>query len=468
MFKQFSDDLKSSIVVFLVALPLCLGIALASNAPLSSGIISGIVGGVVVGFLSNSPISVSGPAAGLTVIVASGIASLGDFQLLTFAVLIAGVIQILLGLMKAGQIGDYFPSATIKGMLAAIGLILIIKQIPNALGVSYQDFSFNNVDTGVVIISVLSLGIMILWDRFSHQGVSLFKFVPGALVAVLLSVFFNHFFSLVSSGKLVSIPNDLFRPLTEFKFDQLGLLLQVSFTLAVVASLETLLCIDAADRLDERKRKTNKDRELIAQGVGNIISGILGGLPITAVIVRTSANVNAGAKSKLSAIFHGLWLLICVLLIPGFLSLIPLATLACILLLVGYKLTKPAFYFEMYKKGLDQLFLFTVTILSILFTDLLKGIFIGLIFSLIFEVKRIRYKVITQEVRDQKLVIKFISAPSFFHRPQILKAINSINTDVRTVVFDNSKKFDINLDVKDFLRDQKQDLEAKKYEVVFL
>ena len=350
---SFLNDLKASLVVFLVALPLCLGIALASNSPLSSGLIAGIIGGIVVGFLSHSQISVSGPAAGLTVIVASGITQLGGFQNFGLAVFLAGLMQILFGLLRGGRIGDYFPTSVIKGMLAAIGLILIIKQLPNALGIA-KGAPMTQVHMGTIFISVLALGIMLTWDQLAQKGIGFFKMVPGALVAVVVTLLVNLQFQFVGQEQLVTLPSDIFSGLGMPNFSNLNFsVISVALTIALVASLETLLCIDAADKIDPEKRKTNKNRELFAQGVGNGLCGLIGGLPVTAVIVRTSANVAAGARTKFSAVFHGGWLILCVLLIPGVLNLIPLATLACVLLLVGYKLTKPSFFVEMPISGVS-------------------------------------------------------------------------------------------------------------------
>lgn len=449
---DFRDDIKSSVVVFLVALPLCLGISLASNAPLASGLIAGIIGGIVVGALSGSQVSVSGPAAGLTVIVVNGIAELGGFETFGLAVLMAGLFQVLFGLMRGGIIGDYFPTAVIKGMLGAIGLILIIKQVPNA-------FSQNVM--GVNIISIVSLAIILLWDKVPT------KIIPGPLIAVIVSVVLNQIFKLVDGEYLVNLPHDVFSdfkmlPFGEFSFA----VVKIGFTIAVVASLETLLCIDASDKLDHEKRKTNKNRELVAQGVGTSLSGILGGLPITAVIVRSSTNINAGAKTKMSAIFHGIWILLCVLFIPGLLNMIPLATLACVLLTVGYKLIKPTYFIHQYKRGWDQLLIFSATILAILLTDLLIGIFIGLFIAIIFEIKKPAISCMEIEDEGGKVHVKFVKNASFLHKAKIHKILSDISHD-KHVHFYGLKSFRINVDIREMINDYHMEARKKGRKISF-
>lgn len=442
---DFKDDIKSSVVVFLVALPLCLGISLASNAPLASGLIAGIIGGIVVGALSGSQVSVSGPAAGLTVIVINGIAELGGFHAFGMAVLTAGLFQVLFGLLRGGIIGDYFPTAVIKGMLGAIGLILIIKQMPNA---------FSKEVMGVNIISLVSLGIILLWDKVPT------KIIPGPLVAVIVSVILNQIFHLVEGEHLVNLPSAIF---SDFKMLSLGgfnlTVLKIGFTIAVVASLETLLCIDASDKLDPEKRTTNKNRELVAQGVGTSLSGLAGGLPITAVIVRSSTNINSGAKTKMSAIFHGFWILLCVLFIPGLLNLIPLATLACVLLTVGYKLIKPSYFLHQYKRGWDQLVIFSTTIVAILLTDLLIGIFIGLFVAIIFEIRKPALSCMEIEDDGGKVHVKFVKNVSFLHKAKIHKILSDISHD-RHVHFYGLKSFRVHVDIRDMISDYKD--EARK------
>ncbi len=418
LFANLNSDFASGLVVFLVALPLCLGIALASGAPLFAGIISGVVGGIVVGFLSKSHLSVSGPAAGLTAIVLGAITSLGNFQLFLLAVLLAGILQIILGFIKAGSISSYFPNNVIEGMLAGIGVIIFTKQIPHAVGYDkdYEgDMTFlqndgqntfselfsilNKVQFGAVIITIVSLLIIIIWNR--TPALKKLKLIPAALVAVIAGVIINEVFKATGSdlaiGKehLVSLP--IPKSIGEFKAiflfpDFSGIMNKqvwiVAFTIAIVASIETLLCIEASDKMDIHKRITDTNVELKAQGVGNIISALLGGLPMTSVVVRTSANANAGAESKLSAIIHGFLLLISAVSIPFVLNKIPLATLAAILLLIGYKLANPKTLKHFWDKDrIYQFIPFLATLLGVVFLDLLKGVALGLVISVVFVLK---------------------------------------------------------------------------------
>ena len=372
--RNLKYDLPAGLVVFLVALPLCLGIALASGAPMFSGIIAGIIGGVVIGFLSGSHTSVSGPAAGLIIIVLSAIDTLGSYEAFLLSLVLAGFIQVLFGFFKAGVISLYFPSNVIKGMLAAIGLTLILKQIPHFLGVDGDDFgemeffqkdgnttfsylaeAFDGVNYGVMITGAVSFIVMLLWDTRWLKNVGLLKQIPAALVAVIFGVLTNIIYAFVypeftiAQTHLVTLPSfnsfDGFKEVLIFPdisaFGNYKVYI-TAFTLAFVASLETLLSVEAVDKLDPQKRSTPPNRELLAQGTGNILSGLIGGLPITAVIVRSSANLGAGGKSKLSAIFHGVLLVLAVLIFAKYINYIPLSSLAAILILVGYKLTKPS------------------------------------------------------------------------------------------------------------------------------
>ena len=420
LFANLKSDFASGLVVFLVALPLCLGIAMASGAPLFSGIISGVVGGIVVGYLSKSHLSVSGPAAGLTAIILTAITDLGAFDIFLTAVFIAGLIQLALGFIKAGSISNYFPTNVIEGMLAGIGIIIILKQLPHAFGYDSDfegDMAFaqadgnntfstlfgvlNHIQLGSIIISFVSLAILIVWDKISF--LKKLKLVPGALVAVVIGVVLNEIFVATGSSlaimkeHLVSLPV----PTTLEEFKQIivtpnfsGItnpkVWVVALTIAIVASIETLLCIEASDRMDVHKRYTDTNVELKAQGVGNIVSSLLGGLPMTSVVVRTSANNNAGAKSKMSAIIHGILLLVSVLTIPFILNKIPLATLAAILILVGYKLAKPATFKHFWEKGKYQFVPFIATLLAVVFLDLLKGVALGIFISIIFVLKVMR------------------------------------------------------------------------------
>ena len=409
MFKYIKNDLPASIVVFFVALPLCLGIALASGAPLFSGVIAGIIGGIVVGALSGSKIGVSGPAAGLAAIVLTAIGTLGSYENFLVAVVLAGIIQLLFGVLKAGIIGYYFPSSVIKGMLTGIGIIIILKQIPHFFGYDSDpegDFSFIQVDgensfselikminyiqPGSALIGLIGLGILIFWDKILSKKGKFFQVIQGPLVAVIIGIIFyvitrtNDMFS-ISASHLVSvpIPEDVTSFFNQFRFPNFGAISNpevwiTGFTIALVASLETLLCVEATDKLDPHKNVTPTNKELLAQGAGNIFSGLIGGLPITQVIVRSSANIQSGGRTKLSAIIHGFLLLISVILIPRLLNMIPLSVLAAILLVVGYKLAKPALFKKMYDLGWKQSIPFFVTIIGIVFTDLLVGISLGL------------------------------------------------------------------------------------------
>lgn len=417
--RALSQDLPAGLVVFLVALPLCLGISLASGAPLLAGLVAGIVGGVLVSWVSGSQLSVSGPAAGLTAIVLSGIQQAGTYEAFLVAVVLAGVIQILLGVVKAGVIGMYFPTSVIRGMLAGIGLILIQKQIPHFLGADsdfFEDLNFfqpdglntltavrdalDKLQPGALLIGLLSLGILLLWERPALKRVRLLQLLPGALVAVVGAVLVNAALAAtkpewqVQSSHLVQLPviNGVSDVLAALRFPDWSVLLQskvwlLALTIAVVASLESLLSVEAVDKLDPHKRRTPTSRELVAQGVGNVTSGLLGGLPLTAVIVRSSANINAGGQTRMSAFFHGLLLLAAVLFLEPILNLIPYSALAAVLLMVGFKLTKPSLYRTQWKLGWAQFLPFIVTVSMVFFTDLLKGVGVGLAVAVFYILK---------------------------------------------------------------------------------
>ncbi|MES2872117.1 MAG: SulP family inorganic anion transporter [Bacteroidota bacterium] len=413
MFSKIKSDLPASLVVFLVALPLCLGVALASGAPLLSGIISGIIGGVVVGILSESHTSVSGPAAGLAAVVLSAITQLQSFEIFLLAVVLAGVFQLIMGIFKTGFVANYIPSNVIKGLLAAIGIILILKQIPHAIGFdknNENDFSFFQHDgentfsalkhvythfsIGVVILSGLSLLVLINWDKTPLKK---YSFFPASLFVVFLGIFMNFIYQrffpqlYIDQSHLVNIP----------KFDGISSLIKlpsfenignyqvwvIALTIALVASLETLLNLEAVENIDPHKRQASPNRELVAQGIGNICAGLIGGLPITSVIVRSSVNIHAGAQTKISTIIHGLFLFSSIVFIGSLLNLIPLASLATILIVTGYKLAKKELFMSMYKKGLNQFIPFLATIVFIIFTDLLIGIAIGLVISIFYLLK---------------------------------------------------------------------------------
>lgn len=460
LFSNLKSDFASGLVVFLVALPLCLGIALASGAPLFSGIISGIVGGIIVGYLSQSHLSVSGPAAGLTAIVLTAITDLGSFNAFLLAVLLAGLIQLALGFIKAGSISNYFPNNVIEGMLAGIGVIIILKQIPHAFGYD-PDFEgdesffqpdgqntfseifniFNHIQLGSIVIAATSLAILILWNKVDI--LKKVKLIPPALVAVIVSVLLNEFF--IQSGSnlaivkehLVSLPvpttleefkNIIVTP--DFTAISNSKVWIVAITIAIVASIETLLCIEASDRMDAQKRYTNTNVELKAQGIGNIISSILGGLPMTSVVVRTSANNTAGAKSKMSAIIHGVLLLVSVVAIPSILNKIPLATLAAVLLLVGYKLANPITIKHFWEKGKYQFIPFIATFSAVVFTDLLKGVALGMIISIIFVLKgnmKRAYHFRKEEYHDGDIIhIDLAQEVSFLNKAAIKTTLSEI------------------------------------------
>lgn len=457
-FQNAGSDLSASIVVLLVALPLCLGIALGSGAPLFSGIIAGIVGGIVIGTLSGSQLSVSGPAAGLTVIVATAILKLQVYEAFLLAVVMAGILQLLLGFIKAGVIGDYVPNSVIKGMLAAIGFILILKQFPHLIGYDADfvgDETFSQGDNkntfsemfqavkfitpSAVFIGGISLLIMALWERKFIKKNKLLQIIPGPLIVVLAGVAINGVFKTNHPGsaldvkQLVSLPvaNDVASFFSFFTFPDIRFLNNpdvwiTAITLAIVASLETLLGIEAVDKLDPLKRVSPANRELKAQGIGNIVSGLIGGLPLTSVVVRSSANVSAGAKTKISAIMHGLLLLLCVMFIPVMLNKIPLSALAAVLIFTGYKLARLSLFKEFFKKGWDQFVPFVVTITAILITDLLLGIVVGIIVGLFFMV-RSNFRSSVFVVNDNNnYLIRFRKDVSFLNKPIIKKKLEDV------------------------------------------
>ena len=418
---QFADsgaslrrDIPASVVVFLVALPLCLGVALASGAPIVAGLVAGIIGGLVVAPISGASLMVSGPAAGLTTVVALAITKLGGFELFLVALVIAGALQLAFGMLRFGFIASYFPSSVIKGMLAAIGLILILKQVPHALGYDADpegDFAFrqpdqettfsalggmlDRIEPGAVVISLLGLGLLLLWDRPAFKRLRLM--LPGPLVVVVAGLVLNTLLArtapawALADGHLVQLPGDGTPSglLAELTLPRWSALLQpavwmVAVTIALVASLETLLSLEATDKLDPQKRRSPANRELLAQGVGNLLSGLVGGIPLTGVIVRSAANIEAGARTRLSAILHAVWLLLAVLLVPGLLNQIPLAALAAVLLHVGWKLAHPLQLIRAWQVGREQFIPFFVTIGAILVTDLLVGVICGLLTGAFF------------------------------------------------------------------------------------
>jgi len=500
---SLGKDIPAGLVVFFVALPLCLGISLASGAPLFSGVVTGIVGGLLVAWLSGSQLSVSGPAAGLTVIVLNGIETLGSFDAFLLAVVLAGAIQLALGFFKAGIIGLYFPSSVIRGMLAAIGLILILKQIPHFLGADEDFFgemqffqsdgrntfseighAFASIELGALLIGIISLAILLVWDQPGLKRFKFFKLVPGALVVVLLSIAVNALFIIfvpelaVASTHLVNLPiinglGDLGSELRFLSFDQVAnpSLYVVAFTIAVVASLETLLSVEAVDKLDPHKRRSNTNRELKAQGIGNMVSGLVGGLPMTAVIVRSSTNVAAGGQTRIASFVHGLFLLLSVLFLAGFMNQIPLSALAAVLLIVGFKLTKPSLYKGQFKLGWEQFIPFIVTVVAILFTDLLVGISIGLAVGVLYILKanyKSPYFYHKEEHKDrEKIRIKLSEHVSFLNKASIILTLDHLPHDSH-VVIDGENSAYIDYDVVEAIQEFKKTAHERNIEVELL
>ena len=465
MFKHIKSDIPASIVVFFVALPLCLGIALASGAPLFSGLIAGIVGGIFVGALSGSKIGVSGPAAGLAAIVLTAIGALGGYENFLVAVVLGGIIQIIFGILKAGVIGYYFPSSVIKGMLTGIGIIIILKQIPHFFGYDPDpegDWAFfqvdgentfseifntiNNISPGATLVAVIGMAILLLWDKVLSKKGKIFQLVQGPLVAVAVGIIFfivtqNSEIFAISSEHLVSVPvpKDAASFIGQFSFPNFSAITNpqvwvTAFTIALVASLETLLCVEATDKLDPHKNVTPTNRELLAQGAGNIVSGLIGGLPITQVIVRSSANIQSNGRTKLSAIIHGFLLLISVILIPTLLNMIPLSVLAAILFIVGYKLAKPALFIKMYQLGWKQSVPFFVTVFGIVFTDLLIGISLGLAVGIVVILLKSYQNSHFLHIEDNsngkhKIKMSLAEEVTFFNKGAILKELDNLPRD---------------------------------------
>ena len=485
VFSTLAQDAPAGLVVFLVALPLCLGISLASGAPLLAGVISGIVGGVLVSLLSGSHLSVSGPAAGLTVVMLSAIASLGSWPAVLAATAVAGVIQLLLGVARAGIIALYFPGTVIRGMLAAIGIILILKQLPHFLGADtdyFEDMKFLQVNgqntfsaiaaaaralsPGSVLVGGVALALLLLWDSAPMRRLAWVRLVPGALVAVLAAVALNQLLHRLAPAwqvrpeHLVKLPvlSSLSQLASEMTFPDFNALRRpatysVAFTIAIVASLETLLSVEAVDNLDPQKRRTPPNRELLAQGVGNLVSGLLGGLPLTAVIVRSSANIAAGAQSRYSAFIHGLLLLTSLLFLGAVLNLIPLSALAAVLLLVGFKLTKPALYRAQWRLGWAQFGPFIITIGAVLFTDLLKGVSIGLILGFFFILKdnakagsHLRRDALGDAEDPSHLHLRLPEHVSFLNKASIVTTLEQLPAGSR-VILDGTRTTAIDHDV---------------------
>jgi MFS superfamily sulfate permease-like transporter len=461
-FKNLKKDIPASIVVFFVALPLCLGIALASGAPPFAGLISGIIGGILVGSWSGSQLGVSGPAAGLAAIVAVAITDLGGFDIFLVAVVIGGLIQIVFGLLKLGIIGYYFPSSVIKGMLTGIGIIIFLKQIPHFFGLDKDpesDWNFYQIDgentfseishigeyisPGATLIGVIALAILLLWSNVLQGKSKLFEIVQGPLVVVVIGIVFyvvtgDQGYWSISKDHLVNVPVpegfDSF--IGQFKFpdfSQIGNIdvIITGFTIAIVASLETLLCVEATDKLDPLKRVTPTNKELIAQGVGNVASGCIGGLPITQVIVRSSANIQSGGQSKMSAILHGFLLLASVILIPTLMNKIPLSVLAAILLIVGYKLAKPSVFKQMWTSGWRQFIPFITTVLLLQFNFLLGvgvGLALGIIITLFQSYQNSHFLHAVESDDSGRHEVKMVLAEevTFFNKATILRELDSL------------------------------------------
>jgi MFS superfamily sulfate permease-like transporter len=502
MFKELKSDLPASIVVFFVAVPLCLGIALASGAPLFAGIIAGIVGGIVVGIASGSPLGVSGPAAGLAVIVLTSIAAIGSWPAFLLAVVLAGILQLIMGFAKAGFIAYFFPSSVIKGMLTGIGLLIILKQIPHAVGydkdpegdlayiqadggttLSSISDAFNALTPGAVLISAIAIAILIFWDKVLIKKHKIFQIIQGPIVVVALGIVMNYLYQSgtlnfsLAADQVVRLPvaNSLAEFFTFFTFPDFSAITnfkvwEVAVVLAIVASLETLLCVEATDKLDPYKRVTPTNKELKAQGLGNMLSGLIGGLPITQVIVRSTANITFGGKTKMSAILHGVFLLISAITIAGLLNMIPLASLAAILILVGYKLAKPALFKQMYKLGWEQFIPFVATVVGILATDLLKGITIGVLFG-IFYTLRHSYRnshymkdIRTTEEGNEVHHLVLAEEVSFFNKANVIQALDAIPANSK-VVIDFSKSKSVAHDVLELIHNYEINAKTKNITV---
>ena len=498
LFANLKFDLPAGLVVFLVALPLCLGISLASGAPFFSGIISGIIGGILIGALSNSPLSVSGPAAGLAALVLGAITSIGDFSLFLCAVFIAGILQMLLGVAKLGGIANYIPGSVIKGMLTSIGILIIAKQIPHAFGYDKDEkgnitelFPYGqedlhellqplqHIEVGVFLLCLISIIIMVVWDMpFIKKRVS---FVPGALIAVVVSVVINEIW--IKSGSQLAVMNEhlvqikvassaneffSFFTLPDFNGFLNGSVIVYGIVIALIASLETLLSIEAVDNLDPQRRVTNTNKELFAQGVGNTVAGLIGGLPVTSVIVRSSANVNSGGKSKLSTIIHGTLLLVSIILIPGLLNKIPLSALAAILLLTGYKLAKPAVFKNFWTAGKFQFIPFIVTVVVIIAVDLFgvlpalsgKGLLVGVLTGIVAAAGSILYGNLknsyyfhSENHKDGDMInIRLSEEVSFLNKAAIRQTLDHMPEN-STVLIDASNTKYIDYDVLELIKE---------------
>jgi MFS superfamily sulfate permease-like transporter len=485
--RNLKYDLPAGLIVFLVALPLCLGIALASNAPLFSGLVSGVVAGILVGLLSGSQLSVSGPAAGLTVIVSAAIAQLGSFELFLCAVVLAGVLQIFLGMARAGFVGGMVPNSVIQGMLVAIGLTIILKQFQHLVGGHSQVSA--DLGNGVFVqshgvlpdiyrssltlhptalfIGVLSLALLFSWNHFANRKTPILSKIPGPLVAVAVGILINeclrrfapewalsssdsHLVQLPSISGLEGLGSVLTAP--NFSGFTSSAVWMVAITIAVIGSLETLLSLEATEKMDPLRRPANSDRELFAQGIGNITSGLLGGLPMTSVIVRSSANVFSGGRTRASAVFHGLFLLLSVLFLPRLLNLIPLASLAAILISVGFKLAHPKVFWGFYKQGLDQFLPFILTVGAVLGSNLLDGVVVGIVLSILMAVKKYYSDAFTMEVHKGTTILKARKDMTFLNKASLKRALSKIPAN-SGIYFDFPKETSMDQDIRDLLSD---------------
>ena len=496
--RHFKQDASAGLVVFFVALPLCLGIALASGAPLFAGLIAGIVGGIIVGAASKSQVGVSGPAAGLAVIVLNAIEDLGSWNVFLLAVALAGVLQLLMGFLRLGVIAYYFPSSVIKGMLTGIGIIIILKQIPHALGYDAEfegsesftlpdgentftmlEQAFQLFTPGAIIIAAISMAILLLWDTYLSSRHRIFQILQGPLVVVLMGIGLTWLFQSqwpslqLAASQMVQIPtaSSAAEFAAQFTMPDLSAFSNpevyiVAATIAVVASLETLLCVEATDKLDPLHRITPTNRELKAQGLGNMISGMIGGLPITQVIVRSSANISFGARTQVSAVVHGFLLLFCVIAIPTVLNLIPLASLACILIIVGYKLAKPTVFKQMYRLGWSQFVPFMATVAGVVFTDLLRGIGIGLVVAVFFilrnNYRNSYYITENRRVAGKELEYNVVLAEevSFLNKASFLQMLNHVPENA-TIVIDGTRSRVIDHDIIEVIDNFRTQAELK-------
>lgn len=506
--QNFKYDLPAGVAVFFVAIPLCLGIAHASGVPLIAGLISGVIGGIIVGIFSGSQLSVTGPAAGLTAIVLSGVKGLGTFDVFLLATFLSGLLQIVFGLLRTGALANYIPSSVIKGMLSAIGLILIIKQFPHMIGydieeMGVEEFAVNpqdlneqyheahdveqntftiflhalrNLNKGVLVIGVSSLIVMVGWDKLFQKR---FKVIPGALLVVITGVLLSLVVNFISAEHTLDPEHFVTLPklnnLTEFlhlttspKWSALAnpAVYTTAITIAIVASIETLLSVEAIDKLDEQKRKTNTNRELIAQGIGNTLAGLFGGLPVTAVIVRGSVNASAGAKTKLSSIIHGFLIVIAVMFLSNWLNYIPLASLAAVLIHTGYKLLSPDIFISLYKKGWSQFLPFLITVTAIVLSDLLIGVGIGLLVSIIFIVKE-NHKGTAITIKDIGLRKRIVLGENvtFLHRKKMLDLLESL-PESSIIEIDGSKSYFIDKEIQELIIEFKQNAHLKNIQVI--